>query len=530
VPFPVAGQRAPRFHLALLVFAAGAGTLGLELAALGLFAPYFGVSQPVWACVIGLTLLYLAAGYLVGGRIADRWPRFDVVCFLVAAAGLSSALIPVAGRPILRWAGAHAASSGLVAALAAMMALFALPMILLAAVGPLAVKLALPDLERAGRTTGRLYAIGTAGSLVGSFLPTLLLTPLYGTSRTIEILAAALIAVALPGLWTARRRVAAVALLAALILPGARLAGAGAPIKPSHDPDDELVYEGESFYNYVRVTRAREPDGSAVYSLSLNEGAGVHSIYRERFARTGDPADLMTSSYWELNAAAPFFYPDRAPGEVRSLAMVGLGAGTVPKMFRALFGPEVTVDGVELDGRIVEVARRWFALPGDDARFRVLVEDGRMFLNRVDRSYDVIGLDVYRWPYIPAHLVTREAFALVRQHLSPRGVAVVKCDRGALGEAIGATMKQEFPQVFQLGSLLVGVTEPVGDATANLRHNADRLPRGPLRDLLERALATRDSEVPLQELVAVDAPPLTDDHAPVEMIMHRRLWAKMTRN
>jgi predicted membrane-bound spermidine synthase len=514
-----------RGYLGLVVLIAGFGTLGLELTALSLFAPYFGVSQPVWASVIGATLLYLAVGYVLGGRLADRRPSLTTLCSLVALAGAAAGLIPLGSRPLLGWAAQHARDAGLLGALAGMLMLFALPTILLAAISPLAIRLALPSVERAGRTAGRLYALSTAGSLLGAFVPSLVLVPLLGTRRTLAVISLALLAVALPGLLRGRRAPALLLLLAlGLDLWSLR---AAPPIKPTMAGDAvELVHEEESAYNYLRVTRHPDPEGGSTYLLELNEGSGAHSVYHDRYARTEKVDDLLTGQYWDYPGLSAFFYPERAPASVRSLLMIGLGAGTASAIFLGLFGPQAQVDGVEIDPRIVEAGRRWFGLR-EGAGLRVHIADGRAFLNQLQGRYDVIGVDVYRWPYVAAHVVTQEAFERMREHLLPRGAVFVKCDRGALGMAIGATMRTVFPQVFQLGSALIGVAEPVGDGLANLAANAARTPPGTLRALMERALATRGGPLPLQELARADGPVLRDDHAPVELILHRRLWDRL---
>src|SRR5262245_45418909 len=87
----------------LLVFGGGICTLGIEMTASRLLAPYFGTSQLIWANVIGLTLLYLTAGYTLGGRLADRRPELGLLCTVIAIGGASAAIIPLVSHPILRW-------------------------------------------------------------------------------------------------------------------------------------------------------------------------------------------------------------------------------------------------------------------------------------------------------------------------------------------------------------------------------------------------------------------------------------------
>jgi len=138
-----------RRFLSTLVIVAGLCTLGLEMASLTLLAPYFGISQLVWACAIGLTLLYLTIGYVVGGRVADRRPSMELLCSLLAVAGVFVALIPMLSRPILHWSMVHFSALALAGALLGMLGLFSLPMIVLAMTSPFAVRLAIGKLDDA---------------------------------------------------------------------------------------------------------------------------------------------------------------------------------------------------------------------------------------------------------------------------------------------------------------------------------------------------------------------------------------------
>src|SRR5213076_1864881 len=87
-------QGSSRFLL-LVVFLAGIGTLGVEMVASRLLAPYFGTSQPIWAVVIGLTLIYLTIGYRLGGMVADRYPDEKVLYQVITWAGFLTGFIPV---------------------------------------------------------------------------------------------------------------------------------------------------------------------------------------------------------------------------------------------------------------------------------------------------------------------------------------------------------------------------------------------------------------------------------------------------
>src|SRR3989454_3360766 len=208
-----------------LVFVSGMASLGVEFGASRRPAPYFGTSLYVWGVLIGLILVYLSAGYVIGGRLADRHPRADLLYQITAWAGLWIGVIPLLSYPILLASqqGFRDLSVGLVArTLLAVVLLFAVPVTLLGCVSPFAIRLLLKDVASGGNTAGRVYALSTAGSILGTFLPVFWFIPSYGTRPTLEGFGLVLVALSALALWPRRRLYAAFAvavLLAWILLP-----------------------------------------------------------------------------------------------------------------------------------------------------------------------------------------------------------------------------------------------------------------------------------------------------------------------
>ncbi len=474
-------------------------SLGAEIAAARLMAPFFGASTIVWANTIGVVLVALSAGYWLGGRLADRHPHKRGLCGLVLAAAALLALVPLVARPFLNLSikafdtlsvGAFAGS------LFGTLSLVAVPVLLLGAVSPWALRLKLSDLERSGQTAGRLYAVSTVGSLVGTFLSSLLLIPLLGTQRTFLAFAVALAVVAACGL---PRRFALVALAVAALLavPVGRTKAA--------ERGARVVYEAETPYQYARVVQ--EPDGARV--LELNEGQAIHSLYR--------PHTVLTDNYWDAFLVDPAAALGRPP---RSLAVLGDGAGTMVRAYGRFFAA-TSIDAVEIDGELTDIGRRYFGLrarPG----LRLLSADARPFLRSTDRRYDAIFVDAYRQPYIPFYLSTREFFRLVRSRLNPGGVVLINVghpdDSDALEKVLTATLRTAFPHVLR---------DPVKSVNTVLIAGAGRLDAARLRAAAP-ALAP-----PLRPVAAAAAarlePPLpggtvyTDDVAPVEWLIDKSI-------
>ena len=258
-------------RLGVVVFVSGAGALATEIAASRLLAPYFGASTVVWANIIGLTLAYLALGYWLGGRLADRRPEAELLAAILLVAAAALAATPFAARPLLRWAvgGVDAVAVGsVVGSFFAALALFAVPVTALGAAAPFLVRLALTRLEEAGQIAGRLYALSTAGSLAGTFVAALLAIPFAGTQRTLVGTAAC---VALGAALLASRAWSVAPLAAAALLavppPGIKSA----------------IYQTDSEYQYIRVVA----DGHGGRELELNEGVVDHSVWRPDTVLTG---------------------------------------------------------------------------------------------------------------------------------------------------------------------------------------------------------------------------------------------------
>src|SRR5215218_5866130 len=363
--------------LGALVFVGGLTSIGTELAMSRLLAPYFGSSTFIWANLIGLTLTYLAIGYYVGGRVADRYPRPSVLYVITAIAAFAGGLIPFVARPILETslrAFDRVAVGAFYGSLVGVILLLAIPVTLLGFVTPYAIRLRLADVDRAGNTAGRIYALSTVGSIAGSFLPVIVLIPAIGTARTFLTLSLALLALSVAGLIEAQSiKGAGLAglLAAALVVVG--VAEADAQIKPPYR--GELIEEAESEYNYIQVLKEGDR-----YLLALNEGHAIHSIY--------NPNELLTGGPWDYFMVGPLFNAQADNRSVEKALLIGLAGGTAARQLAEAYDG-VQIDGVEIDPEVARLGKKYFALERPDVN--VIIDDGRYFLRRTDSTYDLIG-------------------------------------------------------------------------------------------------------------------------------------------
>jgi spermidine synthase len=482
-----------RAPLEVLVAAVGFSSLGAEIAAARLMAPFFGASTVIWANTIAVVLVALAAGYRLGGRLAERRPSRRALAELVLLASLLLAVVPLVAHPFLKLsvrAFDELSVGAFFSSLFGVLVLVAVPLLLLGAVSPWAIRLRLDSAATAGSVAGRLYAVSTFGSLAGTWVAALVLIPALGTQRTFLVLAAVPAAAAALELGRAWAAVPAV-VLAALALPVGI-------VKPAEE--GRVLYETETPYQYARVVQM--PDGTR--RLELNEGQAIHSLWK--------PGTVLTGNYWDGFLVLPFASGTGAPP--RRIAILGTAGGTVARAYARYF-PATRIDAVDIDAELFAIGRRYFGL-APRPQLHEYAQDARPFLRESGARYDAIFVDAYRQPYIPFYLTTREFFALARRHLAPGGTVTINVGhpRGsdALERALTATLKAVFPfvqrdPIDRTNTLLLGSDASLGGTFVQA---------APVPPALSALAWTQGEQVgaPLRGGTV-----LTDDRAPVEWLI-----------
>jgi predicted membrane-bound spermidine synthase len=270
------------------------------------------------------------------------------------------------------------------------------------------------------------------------------------------------------------------------------------------------VYETESAYNYIQVAQL---NGFTI--LRLNEGQGVHSIY--------SPDTLEYQGPWDQFLVSPYFYSNRKPSDVKRVAIIGLAAGTTARQMTAVYG-DIPIDGFELDPKIVEVGQKYFGMTMPN--LNVHIGDGRLGLEQSSYKYDIIAVDAYRPPYIPAHMTTQEFFTIVASHLTDTGVltinsASVPGDRRLIN-GLATTMGTIFPSIYTmdipgtLNTMIFATKQPT--KAEDFAANFIALSNDPtVNPLLIHTMATTFANLKTgYEQTTV----FTDDHAPIEWIVN----------
>jgi spermidine synthase len=524
-----------RHVITVAVFTSGAALLCAELAASRLLAPFFGNSLFVWGALIGVFLGGLAIGYWAGGALADRVPAPELLAAVIAlgAAGLLAApfLDDLVLEAVVAWDPGPRANPVIASIL-----LFGLPSILLAGVTPIAVRLRARELETIGRTAGGLFSVSTVGSIVGTFLTAFWLIPELGTHQVLGVAAAALFAAATAVAVVQRRTAGAVvtaaacagAIVAAFAFApstGGRLSAAEArnwsPVyrlrqspaaRPTNDyTGSKVVFRKDTEYHQLAVVQ----DGN---TRALRFGSSFQS------AMDVTRPFATEYSYTDLFSLAMLYRPS-----TDSMLFLGLGGGSAPKRMWRDF-PELQIDVVELDPVVVDVARRYFAVP-DDPRLRIENEDGRLFLAKTDRRWDVIAIDVFYEDGIPFHMSTFEFLELVRERLEPGGVVLMNVigSTGGSGSELFRALYRTYRAVFP--TVVVHPDVAPGAGLQNLMVVATEQPAAAKSLLVDRWRETRKRTPTYPELRTrirdrvgsgieiVDVPTLTDDYAPTDALL-----------
>ena len=489
-------------------------TLAVELSASRLLGNVFGTSNLVWANIIGLILLYLTIGYFIGGRWADKSPFPHTMYRIIIWGAFLSALIPLVARPVLSIAaqavvGAEAALA--LGSFLSILILFSVPITLLGTVSPFAIRLAVFDVDTAGKVAGQIYAISTLGSLIGTFLPVLFIIPQLGTIQTFLLFAGILYTVALIGLLQIEGMKALRFLWMPILITILTFILLRGPLRPPTQ-NSVLLYEDESAYNYIQV----QEDVNGNRYLFLNEGQGIHSQWH--------PTQYAYQRTWDYFLVAPYFnQPPFTPDQVDSMLTIGLATGTIPRQHIKVYG-NIPMDGIEIDGGIVEAGALYFDMNAEKMpSLTVHTGDGRYILNQLDKQYTVIGVDAYRPPYIPWHLTTVEFFQEIHEHLTENGVMAINVGRTdtdrRLVDALTNTLLYVFPSVHAIdvpasfNTILVATVQPT--TPENLIQNTQNLPpmnHSMLYDTLTLAI---NNLVP----IATSDVLFTDNRAPVETIV-----------
>lgn len=490
----------------ILAFFSGTVVLIIETIGVRILAPYLGSAYVVWVNIVGVILAALAAGYWVGGVVADRTKKLLAPLFFFAAVAVS--LIPVA-RNLLPLLGERFGIR--VGSLIASLLLFAPASMLLGMVTPYLVKLATEDPERVGSYSGGIFAVSTIGSIVATFATGFLFIPHFSTTQILWGVVVLLLALASYASLTMKAGKALLALVPLAFLASEAFGPAGS---------GRLIYEKDSQYYNIRIVERAEYGIRRRLLLLDGSMQGAKFVGRQAEgggSRYDGKAEFLVFPYIQLSARLVDAFK---PSPARALA-IGGGAYSIPEYIQARYpASEVTV--AEIDPAVTEAARRFFLGPAAGS-IRTVEADGRVFLQRSAGQYDLIYTDAYNGAFsVPWHLASREALAAMRDALRDDGILIMNVasspegPSSALFRALWKTCDGLFPQAAILATKKDSLGEP---------QNIILLASKSKHPAFEEELAAFEPFRYRRAVSTGDVPMLTDEFAPTDSLIEPLVMA-----
>lgn len=200
--------------------------------------------------------------------------------------------------------------------------------------------------------------------------------------------------------------------------------------------DQNVLYEKASAYSTIIVTE----DGDGLRTLRFEKDGARQSVVK--------PGDV---EYLALPYASAMLTGLALSEDPRRILVVGLGGGTLPMFLRKHY-PDATIDVVDIDPDVVYVAKEFFGFR-EDSHMKAHVDDGRQFIEKSRRPYDVIFLDAFGSDSVPEHLTTREFLRAVRRAVKPDGSVVGNLwgsGHNRLYDSMVRTYQEVFDELFIL--------------------------------------------------------------------------------
>lgn len=417
------------FTLEIIVFLSGACVMILEIIGARILAPYMGTSIQVWTSLIGIILASLSAGYWIGGRLSDTFNPHKLLVMVLLLSSFFVGLIALVKQPILFFIYEQIDDLRISSAIAAL-SLFSLPGFLLGMVLPISIKMRLKDLQNTGKTVGRLYAYSTLGSISGTFLTGYFLIAFLGHTMIITLISFTLLFCAfLSGLnlkLKPLQLLTFIGFFSWLIMTYQVLA---TPVS---------MIDVDSQYNRIWIYQTKDwKSNQPVLRMRINDEASA-----EIFVKSKE----IVWDYIKFFRAAKHFSPS-----MKQALLIGGGAYSFPKDFSKLY-PDVSLDIVEIDNKLLELSKQYFDYTPHQ-NHHIFHQDGRQFLNKSSKMYDVIFLDAMRSTVPPFQLTTLEFMQNVQKHLHSEGFMMMNIIgafsglKSKLLRAYVSTCKAVFPRV-----------------------------------------------------------------------------------
>ena len=512
-------QRYTRFLLFSTVFTTGAAVLIMEVAAVRMLAPYFGSSLYVLSSVLAVVLFALALGYYAGGRLSDRFPYHIPLYGIITLGGFTLLTLTVISLYVLPQSAASVPL--LFGPLFYSILFFFLPAFLLGIDSPYVIKLLSRDARpnESGEVVGATFFWSTAGSISGSLASGFFLIPAFGLTTTMVATGIVLITLGIGGGLLVRRFLRqspnydkrnnkSLTNAICTVLVGLTIL---AYFFAQHKAEAGLVYFDDGFYSQLQIFD-RDYNGHPTRFLKqdINNSSAIYLDSEEI---------VFPYAQYAMLYAPLIGHPD-------NFLMLASGAYTIPRAIH-LAEPETAIDVVDIEPGLYDLAVEYFRLP-TTTKITDHVIDARAFLNRNDTKYDYIFVDVFNsGHFVPPHLVTKEFFTELNNHLTQDGIVIMNfigSQRGNRSRTLPGSFTKTVASVFSNYAIYTTRTTQI-DSPQNLMYIMRKSNKS--LTIPEETTITTHEGPTLLSVLKVDPATLigeedmifTDDHAPVETLL-----------
>ena len=271
-------------------------------------------------------------------------------------------------------------------------------------ISPFAVKIKSQEDDEIGSLSGRISSLSTIGSITGTFLMGFILIPNIGVNNinigvTLTLVVMSVLSRENRDKKYMYKTILLVCIMLILILLGKLIFKANNP---------DILLDTDSQYSRIWVKQIATEKNNY---KTLQVDTGLESYIN---AETGE----MGAKYLRFYDLFEYFNKD-----AKSTLLIGGAAYTYPIHYLDKYDDK-TIDVVEIDDKMTEIAVEHFGLDINEPRLKIYNQDGRSFLNYSKNKYDTILIDAFKGVNAPFELTTYEALVNARNMLNENGIVL----------------------------------------------------------------------------------------------------------
>ena len=402
-----------KYRLEIIVFFAGAIGMGLELIAARILSPYVGSSNVVWTSIIGIILASMSLGYWIGGKRADKNATIDQISDILLISAIFTSIIPILETLVVKQL-AEMIENLTISAILCAIIVFSIPSFILAMISPFAVKIKSKEESEIGSLSGRISSLSTIGSIIGTFSMGFLLIPNIGVTNINIIITLLLIVLSIFSKEKKNKKYLYVIILNISIV--LILIILGKWIFKLNNPD--ILLDTDSQYSRIWVKQIATEKNTY---KTLQVDTGLESYID---IDTGE----MGAKYLRFYDLFEYFNKN-----AKDALLIGGAAYTYPIHYLDKFENK-TIDVVEIDEKMTEIAQNEFGLDTSNTRLNIYNQDGRSYLNYSKNKYDTILIDAFKGMNAPFELTTYQALFNAKNSLNENGIVLTNIISSIEGE------------------------------------------------------------------------------------------------